>query len=144
MNRWGRIAMYAGVIVAVGGLCKLHAVAHEYSWSGSSRFAWSLAYVLLLGLAAYSVGLPDQPRTRRAAFVAAAMATSSRHWSISGVQLFIGDALFPRFVVLGSVFVLVPWFMLCAALTHDVDVRSGRTGPRASWWRRRRARDARG
>ncbi len=125
MNRWGRIAMYAGVVVTVGGLCKLHAIAHEYSWSGSTRFAWSLAYVLLVGLAAYSVGLPEQPRTRRAASVAAVVATSVAALVISGVQLFIGDALLPRFVVLGSVVVLVPWFMLCAALTHDVDARAG-------------------
>ncbi len=39
-------------------LCKTHAVVHEYSWSGSSRFAWSLGYVLFVSVAAYSVGLP--------------------------------------------------------------------------------------
>jgi len=34
--------MYTGVILVVGGLCKAHAVAQDYSWSGSTRFAWSL------------------------------------------------------------------------------------------------------
>jgi len=124
VNRWGRIAIYAGVVVCVVGLCKLHAVAHEYSWSGSSRFAWSLGYVVILCLAAYSVGLPDQPRTRRGAMVAAAIATGSAALGISLLQLFAGDALLPRFVVLGSAVVLIPWFVLCAAVSGDAESRA--------------------
>jgi lipopolysaccharide/colanic/teichoic acid biosynthesis glycosyltransferase len=100
-------------------------VTHEYSWSGSTRFAWSLGYAALLCLAAYSVGLPEQPRTRRGALFAALVATGAAAIAISFVQLFAGDALLPRFVVLGSVVVLVPWFILCAALSHDVDARAG-------------------
>ena len=57
--------MYTGVFIVVGGLSKAHAATHEYSWSSSTRFAWSLGYVALLCVAAYSVGLPEQPRTRR-------------------------------------------------------------------------------
>ncbi|HEU5306236.1 MAG TPA: hypothetical protein VFW97_02830, partial [Acidimicrobiia bacterium] len=125
MNRWGRIAMYSGIVVVVLGLCKAHAVVHEYTWSGSSRFAWSLGYVLLLSLASYSVGLPEQLRTRRGALLAAVLATGSAALVISSLQLFVGDALLPRFVVLGSGVVLVPWFVLCAALSHDVDARAG-------------------
>jgi lipopolysaccharide/colanic/teichoic acid biosynthesis glycosyltransferase len=125
VNRWARIAMYTGVVLVVGGLCKAHAVAHEYSWSGSTRFAWSLGYAALLCLTAYSVGLPEQPRTRRGALVSALVATGVAAVAISGVQLFVGDALLPRFVVLGSVVVLVPWFVLCAVLSHDVDARAG-------------------
>jgi lipopolysaccharide/colanic/teichoic acid biosynthesis glycosyltransferase len=125
VSRWGRFAMYAGVVACVAGLCKAHAVAHEYSWSGSSRFAWSIGYVLLLCLAAYSVGLPEQPRTRRAAVFAASVATGSAALAMSMVQLFAGDALLPRFVVLGSALVLVPWFVLCAAWAGDVESRAG-------------------
>lgn len=117
--------MYTGVVLVVGGLCKAHAVTHEYSWSGSTRFAWSLGFAALLCLSAYSVGLPEQPRTRRRALVAALMATGAAAVAISGVQLFAGDALLPRFVVLGSAVVLVPWFVLCAALSRDVDARVG-------------------
>jgi lipopolysaccharide/colanic/teichoic acid biosynthesis glycosyltransferase len=124
VNRWARIAMYTGVVLVVGGLCKAHAVAHEYSWSGSTRFAWSLGYAALLCLAAYSVGLPEQPRTRRGALVAALAATGSAALAISLVQLLVGDALLPRFVVLGSAVVLVPWFVLCAALSGDADSRA--------------------
>ena len=125
MNRWGRIAVYAGVVLCVVGLSKAHAVAHEYSWSGSFRFAWSLGYVALLCLAAYSVGLPEQPRTRRGAIVAATLATGSAALAISLLQLLAGDALLPRFVVLGTAVVLVPWFVLCAAVAGDVETRAG-------------------
>lgn len=117
--------MYAGVFVTVVGLSKAHAVVHEYSWSGSSRFAWSFAFILLLCLAAYSVGLPEQPRTRLAALRAAVIATAVAALLMSAVQLFVGDALLPRFVVLGSAIVLVPWFMLCAAMEHDAEGRAG-------------------
>jgi lipopolysaccharide/colanic/teichoic acid biosynthesis glycosyltransferase len=125
VNRWGRVAMYTGIALVVVGLCKAHAVVHSYSWSGSSRFAWSVGYVLLLGLAAYSVGLPEQLRTRRGALLAAVGATGSAALVMSGVQLFVGDALLPRFVVLGSGIILVPWFVLCAALSADVHARAG-------------------
>ncbi|MEY2592259.1 MAG: hypothetical protein QOJ67_4243 [Acidimicrobiaceae bacterium] len=117
--------MYAGVVACVAGLCKAHALAHEYSWSGSSRVAWSIGYVLLLCLAAYSVGLPEQPRTRRGAVFAALVATGAAALAMSAVQLFAGDALLPRFVVLGSALVLVPWFVLCAAWASDVESRAG-------------------
>jgi lipopolysaccharide/colanic/teichoic acid biosynthesis glycosyltransferase len=113
------------VLLTVGGLSKAHAVAHEYTWSQSSRFAWSIGYVLLLCLAAYSVGLPELPRTRRAALLSALLAAASAALMMSGIQLFAGDALLPRFVVLGSAVILVPWFVLCATLEHDVDARAG-------------------
>ena len=113
------------MVACVVGLSKAHAVAHEYSWSGSSRFAWSMGYVLLLCLAAYSVGLPEQPRTRLAALRAAVLAAGTAALLMSGIQLFAGDALLPRFVVLGSAVVLVPWFVLCAALAHDAEGRAG-------------------
>ena len=125
MGRVGRTATYAGAAVCVVGLSKAHAVVHEYSWSGSSRFAWSLGYVLLLCLAAYSVGLPEQPRTRLAALRSAVIATAVAALVMSFLQLFVGDALLPRFVVLGSAVVLVPWFVLCAALEQDAEGRAG-------------------
>jgi lipopolysaccharide/colanic/teichoic acid biosynthesis glycosyltransferase len=125
VSRWGRFAMYVGVMACVGGLCKAHAMAHDYSWSGSSRFAWSIGYVVLLLLAAYSLGLPDQHRTRRSALLAAIAAAATAALAVSALQLFVGDALLPRFVVLGSACILVPWFVLCGALSHDADSRAG-------------------
>src|SRR5262245_48122405 len=111
--------------MCVAGLSKAHALAHEYSWSGSSRFAWSLGYVLLLSVTAYGFGLPEQPRDRRAAFLAALGATTLAALSVSVFQLVAGDALLPRFVVLGSAVVLAPWYVLCYHLAGDARVRAG-------------------
>jgi hypothetical protein len=124
VSRLARLGMYAGIAACVVALSKFHAVAHEYSWSGSSRFAWSLGYVLLLWLTAYGFGLPEQPRTRRAACWSAIGATLTAAVAISLVQLVVGDALLPRFVVFGSAIVLVPWYLLCAAMAGDGRTRA--------------------
>ena len=119
MSRPGRLALYLGTAVAVVGMSKLHAVEYGYSWSGSARFAWSLGYVVLLCIAAYACGLPEQPRTLRSAFLASVAAAALASLAVSVVQLFVGDAVLPRFVVLGSALVLVPWYVLCAVLARD-------------------------
>ena len=51
MSRPGRLVLYLGTVIVVVGLSKAHAVASGYVWSGSSRFAWSLAWIVSLGLA---------------------------------------------------------------------------------------------
>ena len=124
MSRPGRLALYLGTAVAVVGMSKLHAVEYGYSWSGSARFAWSLGYVVLLCITAYACGLPEQPRTLRGAFLASVAATALASLAVSVVQLFVGDAVLPRFVVLGSALVLVPWYVLCAVLARDSRARA--------------------
>jgi lipopolysaccharide/colanic/teichoic acid biosynthesis glycosyltransferase len=124
VNRLARLALYAGTAVCVAGLSKAHAVTHVYSWSGSSRFVWSLGYVLLLAVTAYAFGLPDLPRTRRGALVIATGATATAATSVSVLQLFAGDALLPRFVVFGSAVILVPWYVLCSFLARDAHTRA--------------------
>jgi lipopolysaccharide/colanic/teichoic acid biosynthesis glycosyltransferase len=124
VNRLARLALYTGTAVCVAGLSKAHAIAHVYSWSGSTRFVWSLGYVLLLAVTAYAFGLPDQPRTRRAALVTALGATATAAISMSVLQLFAGDALLPRFVVIGSALILVPWYVLCSFLARDARTRA--------------------
>ncbi|MBW3626204.1 MAG: sugar transferase [Actinobacteria bacterium] len=116
-----RFALYAGVIVAVVGMSKAHATLSvpPYDYTGSSRFSWSIAYVALLCLAAYGLGLPDLPRSRRGAAMAAAGATAGGALGISAFQLLTGTALLPRGVVFGSAVVLVPWLVLCATLARD-------------------------
>ena len=101
---------------AWSGLSKAHAVAHGYSWSGRRRFGWSIGYVVLPRLTMYSVGLPD-PRTRAATIVAAWARPVAAAVAMSPSSSFVGDALCPRFVVFGSAVVLVPWFVVCAALS---------------------------
>ena len=68
MHRAARVGTWVGGAVVVLALSKVHAryvVDPSYDFTGSSRLAWALGYVLLLGLAAYTVGLPDAPRTLR-------------------------------------------------------------------------------
>lgn len=125
VHRGARLALFAGTAIVVFGLSKLHAVAHSYDWTSSSRFAWSLGYVVVLGLTAYGFGLPDQARSRRSTLVAAIGATGLAAVVVSLAQLLAGDALLPRFVVLGSAFVLVPWYVLCASLAGDARARAG-------------------
>lgn len=125
MSRPGRLTLSFGTAATVIGLSKAHAVASGYVWSTSSRFSWSLAFIGLLCLAAYAFGLPEQRPTHRSALLSAVLATLAGAAVISLCQLFVGDALLPRFVVFGSVLVLVPWYVLCAAISHDTDARAG-------------------
>lgn len=118
--RWlARVGQYGGVVAIVLALSKLHAsvvAAEPYSWHTSSRFAWSICYMVALIVAAYAVGLPDLVRGRRSTLIAAVAASAAGAGVMSLVQLVTGDALLPRFVVFGTALVLVPWSMLCAAL----------------------------
>ncbi len=125
-RRAARILLYAGVVVAVVGLSKAHAAwsVPGYDYTGSFRFAWSLAYIALLCGAAYGLGLPDLARGRRAAVVAGAGAAGGGALGISVFQLLAGTALLPRGVVFGTAVVLVPWFVLCATLARDGRTRA--------------------
>lgn len=122
MRRIARFGLYGGVVAAVLALSKVHArwiAATPYSWHSSSRFAWSMLYMLVLIVAAYGVGLPDLVRSRRSAWVASLAAPTIGAAVISLVQLVTGDALLPRFVVFGTAAVLVPWSFSCAALARQ-------------------------
>lgn len=121
VRRLARLLSFLGAAGAVLGLSKVHAswVADPtYDFTGSSRFAWALAYIVALWVAGYGFGLPDLPRSARAAAVAAAGASALAAVAISVVQLVVGDALLPRFVVFGSAIVLVPWQVAINALSR--------------------------
>ena len=122
MRRAARPVLYLGIVAVVLGLSKVHAayIANPpYVFHGSSRFAWALAYIVLLALAAYGLGLPDLPRNARQALTTAVAAALLGALGISLVQLAVGDALLPRFVVFGSAILLVPWYLTCAAFATD-------------------------
>ncbi len=119
MRRLARLLLVVGTAATVLGFGKTHAVRHAYDYSASSRFAWSLTYIALLVVAAYGSGLPEITRTRRAAVAAGIGSTVAAATGISLLQLTTGSALLPRFVVLGSPAVLLPLYVLCAALARD-------------------------
>jgi lipopolysaccharide/colanic/teichoic acid biosynthesis glycosyltransferase len=119
-RRLARALLYLGTAAAVLGLSKVHAawVAETpYDFTGSFRFAWAIAYIGLLSAAAYGVGLPDLPRTLRAAELSAMGATGGAALAMSVIQLVAGDALLPRFVVFGSALVLTLWYLFCVAVS---------------------------
>ncbi len=111
--------MAFATIGLVGGLSKIHAVGKGYDFTGSSRFAWALAYVLALLTAAYSFGLPEIPRSWRSAFATAAQAAGCAAIVVSIMQLLTGDALLPRFVVFGTALCLVVVYAVASMLAAD-------------------------
>ena len=127
MRRFARPLLYVGIVVVVLAMSKIHAawVADPpYDYTGSFRFAWSIAFMVLLAVTAYGVGLPDLPRTPRGAFVSALAASAVAATLMSIIELVVGDALLPRFVVFGSALLLVPWYMLTVAIAHGGRVRA--------------------
>lgn len=119
MRRLLRPVTYLGALGIVLALSKLHASAvadDAYDFTSSSRFAWALAYSAALALAAYGMGLPDQAATPRRALAAAVGAAAAAAVAMSLLQLVVGDALLPRFVVFGAAVICIPWWLLCAAV----------------------------
>ena len=124
MRRIAPPLQYAGILGAVFGLSKLHAVAHGYDFTGSSRLGWAVAYAVLLGLATYGAGLPDLPRGR-STIATAATATACAALGMSLCQLVVGSAVLPRFTILGAAAVLVPWSVFVSLVDRDADERAG-------------------
>jgi lipopolysaccharide/colanic/teichoic acid biosynthesis glycosyltransferase len=127
VRRFARLLLYAGVVGAVVGLSKFHAASianPPYSYHGTSRFGWSILYIVFLAVTAYGLGLPELPRSPRAALLGAVGAVVMPAVGISLLQLILGDALLPRFVVFGSAILLIPWYLVCAALATDGGTRA--------------------
>jgi len=117
MRRLARPLMYMGVLAVVFGLAKAHAawIGH-YDFTGSSRFSWTMVYVIVLCVTAYGFGLPDVPRTRWAMLSSSVGAAVVAAGGMSVVQLVVGDALLPRFVVFGAALLLPDWYRVCVRL----------------------------
>jgi lipopolysaccharide/colanic/teichoic acid biosynthesis glycosyltransferase len=122
MRRLARALVLLGIVGAVLGLSKLHAVRHHYDFTGSFRFGWAIAYVVLLWVAAYALGIPDLGR-RRTLWLSAGAAAGGGALAVSVIQLFVGDALLPRFVVFGAAIVLVPWYVICTMVASGGELR---------------------
>ena len=119
--RLARCLVYSGLAAIVFGLSKVHAAYiadPPYDYTGSFRFTWSLAYIGGLYVAAYGAGLPDLTRSRRSTWLSSLAAPLLAAGGVSILQLVVGDALLPRFVVFGAALLAVPWLAGCAALAQ--------------------------
>jgi lipopolysaccharide/colanic/teichoic acid biosynthesis glycosyltransferase len=111
--RLARWSLFFGTAVVVLGLGKVHAkYLGFYDFTGSYRFGWSIAYILLLCVGAYGVGLPDLPRNVYQALWSALGAAVIGAAGVSLAQLLLGSLLLPRFVIFWSAVFLVPGWSL--------------------------------
>ncbi len=117
MLRLARLALYLETAAVVLGLGWFHAAyIGLYDYTDSYRFGWSLAYIGLLAVVAYGVGLPDLPRNVYQALWSGMGAAAAGAVGISLVQLALGSQLLPRFVVFWSAVFLVPGWALTGFL----------------------------
>ena len=71
MRRSARLLLVLGVLAAVVGFAKVHAVSHDYDLTSSARIGWSIAYVGVMLIAAYAAGLPSLSPGRNKLLVSA-------------------------------------------------------------------------
>ncbi|MCU1496690.1 MAG: hypothetical protein JWM47_643 [Acidimicrobiales bacterium] len=110
VRRAARYLTLLGPLAVVLGLSKVHAAwmaDPAYDFTESFRLPWAVTYAAALSLAAYGAGLPDLPRSVRRTLTSAAVASGLAALVVSILQLIVGDALLPRFVVLGSAVTVV-------------------------------------
>jgi exopolysaccharide biosynthesis polyprenyl glycosylphosphotransferase len=121
VNRGPRWLLCLATIGVVLGFAKLHAarVGH-YEIVETGRLPWLLAFLGLLLLSAYAVGLPDLAGRRgsRSALPASFAATTGSAAVLSLLQIADGAAHLPRFVVFASAAVLTPTYAMLALLAH--------------------------
>ena len=114
MKRSARLLVPSGVVMVVVLVGQFHGDRrgrYDVSW-------WTVAYAVLLGVGAYAAGLPDLTRSPRSALSACIGATATGAVGISAAQLVTGSQLLPRFVVLASAVLLVPWFLACSVVAN--------------------------
>ena len=122
MRRVSTLGQILGVGVILLVIGKYHAAvvaSPPYDFSNSFRFWWTAFYGAAVVFTAYAFGLPEVGRTPKHALLAAVGATSVAAIAVSAVQLLLGVAVLPRFVVFGGAGLLVPWFVGMAALGRD-------------------------
>ncbi len=110
-----------GPLLVTLALSKVHAAKiadPPYDFTASLRLPWALTFAVLLTISAYGVGLPDLPRTGRQAAWAACLGSVGGAIPISLLQLVVGDALLPRFVVGATSILLVPYHVLVWAVAQ--------------------------
>ena len=119
MRRLATALLYTGVVGIVFGLSILHgAYVGDYDFFETFRFGWAIGYCAWLVVVLYGFGLPDVYRDVRSAVVPSISAAAIGALGVSLVQLVLGAALLPRFVVFGSAVLVVPWCLVCSKLSQ--------------------------
>ena len=128
MRRAARLVSLLGGVVSILALSKVHAAyiaEPAYDFTGGPRVWWAFPYMVLIGLTTYAVGLPDQPRTAVRATYLSLLAGMGAALGVSTIQLVVGDALLPRFVVFGAVLVNTPIQVAANLMARDGRSREG-------------------
>jgi len=116
----------AAPIVVALVLAEVHArFIGRYPLVGTSRFAWTLAFIAFLELAVYVMGLPGTPRTAVGALWSSVGAVLAGAGAVSVLQLLAGVALLPRFVVFVSTVTLVVVLTTLTVLYQRTRYREG-------------------
>jgi lipopolysaccharide/colanic/teichoic acid biosynthesis glycosyltransferase len=119
VQRFVTVVLVGVTLATVALLAKWHALRHGYDLTATSSGIWVFLYGAGLCAAAYAVGLPDLPRSRRARWATSLAAIAVVALVFSGIQLVLGSLLLPRLVIFGAAAVLVPVYTLLANLSSD-------------------------
>ncbi len=95
-----------------------------YTPFSGNRGVWSVVFLGGYLVVSYASGLPDLPRTRPTAVVAALLSISASIVMISAVQLLAGSALLPRWTVGGLAVSWPVWALVSWLVVRDRDERS--------------------
>jgi lipopolysaccharide/colanic/teichoic acid biosynthesis glycosyltransferase len=118
MRVLSKLYVPAGAAVIMLGLAKFHArQVGEYDLTQSTRFGWTCVYLGLIWLVAYGLGVPDHTDPRRGVRASVA-AASIAPVAFAAVQLALGTALLPRFVIAASIPLLAAWFAVAGLVTR--------------------------
>lgn len=110
------LLLYLGIPLIVFGVHLIHATfvaVPRYQLTSTGQFGWDALYAGLIALAAYAVGLPEQPRNAVSAMVRSATAGVVAALAISAIQLILGSRVLPRFTILAAVALFIPWGAVC-------------------------------
>lgn len=99
ISRW---LFVIGLVTIVGSLGLRHANKNGYPFTGTFRFPWVVAFIVITAILAYGLAVPDVGGSARG-FRLTLAATIGGATAISAAQMVLGSALLPRFVLFGSI-----------------------------------------
>ncbi len=118
MRRFAAVLLHLGVLAIVTGLSVFHGeYIGDYDFFATFRLSWAIGYTAWLSVVLYGFGLPDVPRGVQQVATMSGLAALVGGIGFSLVQLAVGNALLPRYVVFGSALLIVPWSLVCARLS---------------------------